>query len=241
MRVVDVEPGTVGEDDIGQADVLVGELAGVGGLTGEVEASRVAQRILLLEVPAGASRPVHRRRVRVDDLGRGEHGIGVRVTGDGDPVLRLDAHHSPYGHAALLARRRSRPGATLKYRCLSGAYAVPVTALRDSAVPQSLERLCAGGEINYDIAPAWPERGKRPAADTSPGIRSRSAYYRYWPVLATVSMERPVSAPCFPVTSVRMKTIRSPFLPEILAQSSGLVVLGRSSFSLNSSTQACRR
>ncbi|EFE73383.1 predicted protein [Streptomyces filamentosus NRRL 15998] len=28
---------------------------------------------------------------------------------------------------------------------------MPVTALRDSAVPQSLERLCAGGEINYDF------------------------------------------------------------------------------------------
>ena len=41
-----------------------------------------------------------------------------------------------------------------------------------------------------------------------------------------------------PVMSVRMKTIRSPFLPEIRAQSSGLVVLGRSSFSLNSSTHA---
>ena len=42
----------------------------------------------------------------------------------------------------------------------------------------------------------------------------------------------PVSLPCD--TSVRMKTIRSPFLPEIFAQSSGLVVLGRSSCSRNS-------
>lgn len=54
--VVHVQPRTVGEDDIGQADVLVGELAGVGGLAGEVEASRVPQRVLLLEVPAGAAR-----------------------------------------------------------------------------------------------------------------------------------------------------------------------------------------
>ena len=30
VRVVDVEPGAVGEDDVGQADVLVGQLAGVG-------------------------------------------------------------------------------------------------------------------------------------------------------------------------------------------------------------------
>src|SRR5207249_319146 len=36
-------------------------------------------------------------------------------------------------------------------------------------------------------------------------------------------------------------TIRSPFLPAILAQSSGLVVLGRSSLSLNSSRTAARR
>src|SRR5690606_14899566 len=130
-----------------QADVLVGELAGVGGLPGEVEASRVPQRVLLLEVPAGPARPVHRRRVGVHDLGRGEHGIGVRVAGDGDPVLRLDAHYSPYGHAALLARQRSRSGALLKYRWRSDACAVPVPALRDSAVCKSLERLCAGGEI----------------------------------------------------------------------------------------------
>ena len=40
------------------------------------------------------------------------------------------------------------------------------------------------------------------------------------------------------VTRVRMKTMRSPFLPEMRAQSSGFVVFGRSSFSLNSSTHA---
>ena len=50
-------------------------------------------------------------------------------------------------------------------------------------------------------------------------------------MLDTVSIERPGSVPPLPVISVRMKTIRSPFLPEIRAQSSGLVVLGRSSFS----------
>src|SRR5213079_2861995 len=65
--------------------------------------------------------------------------------------------------------------------------------------------------------------------------------YRYWPVFATVSIERPGSVPCLPVMSVRMKTIRSPFLPEMRAQSSGFVVFGRSSFSLNSSTHAVSR
>ena len=53
MRVVDVEPRAVGEDDVGQPDVLVGELAGVGDLARQVEPARVAQRVLLLEVPAG--------------------------------------------------------------------------------------------------------------------------------------------------------------------------------------------
>ncbi len=151
VGVVDVEPCSVGEDDVGEADVLVGELAGVGGLPGEVEASRCPPRILLLEVPAGPAGPVHRRRVGVDDLGRGEHGIGVGVAGDGDPVLGLDAHYSPYGHAALLARRCPW-WAPLKYRWRSDACAVPVPALRDSAVRKSLERLCAGGEIICGIA-----------------------------------------------------------------------------------------
>ena len=40
-------------------------------------------------------------------------------------------------------------------------------------------------------------------------------------------MDRPGSVPCLPVMSVRMNTIRSPFLPEIRAQSSGLVVFGQ--------------
>lgn len=151
------------------------------------------------------------------------------------PITRRTVMRPSLPGVGPLRGRRSSTAA------VSGACAVPVTALRDSAVPQSLERLCAGGELHYDIVPARPERGMKPAAEAPGGFRSRSAYYRYWPVLATVSMERPVSAPCFPVTSVRMKTIRSPFLPEILAQSSGLVVFGRSSFSLNSSTQACRR
>ncbi len=90
-------------------------------------------------------------------------------------------------------------GWALKYRCFSDAYAVPVPALCDSAVPLSLERLGGGGEIIFVIArircvtdrvllgddprvcgnatgcgrPAGPppERGQ--------GIRSRTAAYRY--------------------------------------------------------------
>ena len=50
-------------------------------------------------------------------------------------------------------------------------------------------------------------------------------------MFATVSIERLTSVPFLPWTRVRMKMIRSPFLPEIRAQSSGFVVFGRSSFS----------
>ncbi|MFB6947965.1 hypothetical protein ACFCYL_42545, partial [Streptomyces sp. NPDC056305] len=66
---------------------------------------------------------------------------------------------------------------------------MPVPALRDRAVRKSLERLCGGGEINYVIAAVSRElSGKQPAADARPGIRTRSAFYRYFPVLATGSM-----------------------------------------------------
>ena len=77
--------------------------------------------------------------------------------------------------------------------------------------------------------------------NAAPRSLSYDRAQRYWPVLDTVSMDRPGWVPCLEEMSVRMKTIRSPFFPEIFAQSSGLVVLGRSSFSANSSKQACIR
>ena len=50
--------------------------------------------------------------------------------------------------------------------------------------------------------------------------------------MPTCWMERPpLTSVSSRLMSVRMKTIRSPFLPEMRAQSSGFVVLGRSSFS----------
>ncbi|BDH04663.1 hypothetical protein HEK131_18900 [Streptomyces seoulensis] len=67
----------------------------------------------------------------------------------------------------------------LAYRWRSGACAVPVPALRDSAVGKSLERLCTGGEIICVIDCSGrglkSERLRMPEA----GIRSRSAFYRY--------------------------------------------------------------
>ena len=53
-------------------------------------------------------------------------------------------------------------------------------------------------------------------------------------MFATVSIERPASVPFLPWTRVRMKMIRSPFLPEIRGQSSGFVALGSTNFSRNS-------
>ena len=64
MRVVDVQPGAVGEDDVGQPEVLVGQLAGVGDLAGHVEPAGVAQRRLLLEVPPGTPGPQRAPRRR---------------------------------------------------------------------------------------------------------------------------------------------------------------------------------
>ena len=50
-------------------------------------------------------------------------------------------------------------------------------------------------------------------------------------MLVTVSIVREPSVPFLPCTMVRMKTMRSPFFPEMRAQSSGFVVFGRSSVS----------
>ncbi len=106
VRVVDVEAGAVGEDHVGQADVLVGELGLVGDLTRQVEPTRVAQRVLLLEVPAGP--PVAgggRLRVGVDDLGGDQHRVGTGVAGHADPVLRLGPHHPPHAHTGQPTRQ----------------------------------------------------------------------------------------------------------------------------------------
>ena len=70
MGVIDVETRAVGQDDVGQTQIFVGQLRRIGDFTGEVETARVAQRILLFEVPSGA--PIAgqcARNVRIHDLG----------------------------------------------------------------------------------------------------------------------------------------------------------------------------
>ncbi len=111
VRVVDVQPRAVGEDDVGEPDLLVGQLAGVSEVPAEVEAARVAERVLLVEVPARPAPSAGRRGgVRVDHLRRREHGVGGRLSGHGDAVLGLDAHHAADAHPPSV---RLRPVRTL--------------------------------------------------------------------------------------------------------------------------------
>src|SRR5262245_54665835 len=54
VRVIHVEPGAVGQNNVRQPEILVSELAGVRSVPGQVKAPRIAQRVLLLEIPARA-------------------------------------------------------------------------------------------------------------------------------------------------------------------------------------------
>src|SRR5262249_14624820 len=93
--------------------------------------------------------------------------------------------------------------------------------------------------ITFWIAMTPPDLARASWGEGTDGGRERRYApprrqpYRYWPVLMTRSTARCLSF-VSPISGFTY-TMRSPFLPAILAQSSGLVVLGRSSFSLNSS------
>ena len=111
VRVVDVEPGAVGQDDVGHPGVLV-EVVVVQRLRRrEVEAAGVAQRRLLLEVPP---RPARRRRLGhrpgVDDLARQRRRVRRRLPGHRDAVLDLGAHDPPHAHGPTLGRAPTPPG-----------------------------------------------------------------------------------------------------------------------------------
>src|SRR3990172_6558880 len=84
-----------------------------------------------------------------------------------------------------------------------------------------------------------PARGAPGGGGKWGGVRRPPMHHRYWPVLTIFSTPR-----CFSFVSPMSGltyTMRSPFLPAIFAQSSGFVVFGRSSFSLNSSRTAVSR
>ena len=106
VGVVDVEPGAVGQDDVGEPEVLVGELGGVGDLPGHVEAAGVAQRRLLLEVPARPARLDRRGGVGVDHLRGRDHGVGQGLAHHRDAVLHLGAHDSSHRHGSSVRVRQ---------------------------------------------------------------------------------------------------------------------------------------
>src|SRR5205823_11558309 len=96
--VVDVVPGAVLEDDRQQAPLLLQDLE-----AGPFEAPGVAQRVLLLVVPAHTAQA--RGREGVDQHRRGLDRVvdllSSRST-DHDPVLGLDAHDLRDRHRRLL-------------------------------------------------------------------------------------------------------------------------------------------
>ncbi len=110
VGVVDVQARTVGEDHVGQAEVLVGELGRVGHLARHVEAAGVAQRRLLLEVPAGAAGLERGAGVGVDQSCARHHRVRVRVSLHRDAELGLGPHDSPHAHgASVVGPLSSRP------------------------------------------------------------------------------------------------------------------------------------
>ena len=100
MGVIDVQPGAVREDEIGEAELLVRQLRRVRLSPRHVIAPGIAQRMLLVEVPPRATAPIPHgdTGVRRHHGRRRRHGIDVRMPGHADAVLRLDAHHTMDAH-----------------------------------------------------------------------------------------------------------------------------------------------
>src|SRR5699024_2551347 len=156
------------------------------------------------------------------------HAIAVTPRA-GTPCRRIVAHaHRAVTPACAAPRRR-----TLAAR----------PALHHAPVRHPLRRLDTREHEPTAEVSSESIHGRR-AGQGGAGRSVRGAVmrsYRYWPVGLMLSMVRPGWAPPLSWTMVRMKTMRSPFFPETRAPSSGLVVLGRSSFSRISARQAsCR-
>ena len=160
VRVVDVETGAVGEHDVRQRRVVelvrelsaggVGELARVRLLPPELPAPRVAQRLLVLVVPAGAARPRPQwRRVRVDHLARQQHRVRGGIARGRDAVLGLDPHHPAHGHAASL-RNGARSGRAA-VRAQSRQYVVVIRTISASACC----RYVVGSARTSSIVQSW--------------------------------------------------------------------------------------
>ena len=148
MGVVDVEPGAVGEDHVGQAEVLVGERLGrvVGG-AGVGEAAGVAQRRLLLVVPAGAAAAGQLRAgaVGVDHLGRGDHRVGAGLARHGDAVLDLGTHDPPHRHRPTLRSAAPYRVPRVVVRALVGARGTRRAPLDEPREPVPVARIRRAG------------------------------------------------------------------------------------------------
>ncbi len=105
VRVVDVEPGPVGQHHVGHAGVLVGVAVVEGAGRREVETTGVAQRGLLLEVPPGpAPGRCTGRRPGVHDLAGQRGRVRPGLTRDRDAVLQFGPHDPPHAHAGHTRR-----------------------------------------------------------------------------------------------------------------------------------------
>ena len=123
MGVVDVEPGAVGQDDVGHPGVVLGldELLRDPGAPAEFEAACVTQRRLLLEVPGRSPCAPGGQcaRVGVHHLRREQHRVCRRLAGQANAVFDLGAHDPADAHgvqATAPGRRSVRPAVRIVRR-----------------------------------------------------------------------------------------------------------------------------
>ena len=202
--------------------------------TGETEMARQHAQVEVHRQP-GVARP---ERTTVT--------MAAHVDGDGVVSELRDARRELIEHSAVVERavhedhrRRGRIAPTPQAQ----ARAIDVGENRAIRFRQVHWRRV------WSIAMPDPPSARQASGTSGEGRSERSKRLRSWepsrgyrmnrePVLADAarSIERPpvmASSSSF-LMSVRTYTMRSPFLPEIFAQSSGFVVFGRSSCSLNS-------
>jgi hypothetical protein len=106
--VVDIQPGSVGQDDVRRAEIVQLWIGLGDSGQAKVEAAGVPQRGLHLVVPSGAlgSRHFSRRGVGQHNLSRGQDGVGGAVPGHRDAVLDLSSHDPAHSFEGTCLRGR---------------------------------------------------------------------------------------------------------------------------------------
>ena len=166
VGVIDVQPGTVGQDHVRRADVVD---IGLGGAEqrAQVVAPGVPQRRFDLVVPPGPARPRcgDGGRIGEDHLGRGDHRVHSGLSGHRDAVLDLGTHDAAHSHGSNLVRQDQSHGpSTADHRERCG-----------HEPPQSaVESVAADPHRPAPMAGAAAERtaGHRPRR-TGPGAQDR--------------------------------------------------------------------